>query len=130
MRARLKLGTVAFAAFAALVLACGDPDPQDDADSGFAAPAAVASSAAPSSDGSLGAGTYQVGRDIAAGTWETQAAPDAYGCYWQRSKDATGGFESIIANGNIERGAHGIVQIAATDKFVTLSGSCRWRKTG
>jgi hypothetical protein len=91
--------------------------------------ATVAASPTPSvDDGTRGPGTYEVGTGIAAGKWETTAPADA-GCYWSRNRDASGSFDSIIANGNVEKGTPGIVQIAKTDKYVNFEGTCRWRKT-
>jgi hypothetical protein len=108
--------------------ACGDPDPQEDADTGFARPAPSQSIvASPVDDGTRGDGTFEVGASIVAGKWTTMADGLGYGCYWARRKDASGQVESIIANGFVPKGAPGIVQIAASDKFVEFSGGCRWK---
>ena len=51
---------------------------------------------------SFGDGQWLVGRDIKAGTYHT-AGPEDDGlgtCYWERDKDASGEFGSIIANDN------------------------------
>lgn len=90
----------------------------------------TAPTTAPAADGSLGAGIYEVGVTIQPGKWTTPGAAEGFGCYWQRSKDASGSFDAIIDNGNLEKGAPGILQVAATDKFVTFTGRCRWTKTG
>ncbi|MFE9355443.1 hypothetical protein [Streptomyces olivaceoviridis] len=49
-----------------------------------------------------GEGEYLVGEDIAAGTYKTAGPEGAFGCYWERAKDASGEFGSIIANNNLE----------------------------
>ncbi|WP_405962844.1 hypothetical protein OG713_08460 [Streptomyces sp. NBC_00723] len=49
-----------------------------------------------------GEGEYLVGEDIKAGTYKTAGPEDEFGCYWERAKDASGEFGSIIANNNLE----------------------------
>ncbi|MFD3656413.1 hypothetical protein [Streptomyces sp. NPDC058620] len=49
-----------------------------------------------------GDGEYLVGEDIAAGTYKTAGSDGAFGCYWARLKDASGEFDAIIANNNLE----------------------------
>ncbi|WP_330460759.1 hypothetical protein OIB37_30110 [Streptomyces sp. NBC_00820] len=49
-----------------------------------------------------GEGEYLVGEDIKAGTYKTSGPADEFGCYWERAKDASGEFGSIIANNNLE----------------------------
>lgn len=121
----------ALIAGAAAAIACGDPDPQEDA--GYARPVEpVASSVAASTvdDGSRGDGVHEVGATITAGKWTTTAPGGGYGCYWSRKKDASGEVGSIIANGFVPKGAPGITQIQPSDKFVEFSGGCRWVKAG
>lgn len=48
---------------------------------------------------SVGEGMYLVGKDIPAGTYLLTATSD-YSAYYERCKDASGEFESIITNGN------------------------------
>lgn len=127
-----KMVIAGFVSVLAFTVACGlgDGDPQESV---VPTPPLVQGSTSvspPVDDGSLGAGVYEVGKGIAAGKWETKADINSVGCYWQRSKDASGAFESIIANGTVPSGGPGIVQVVATDKFVTFTGDCRWRKTG
>lgn len=43
-------------------------------------------------------GVYEVGRDIAAGTYMAPGGPDGGGCYWKRLSSLAGGVDSIIAN--------------------------------
>ncbi|MFC5954902.1 hypothetical protein ACFP51_10490 [Streptomyces pratens] len=48
-----------------------------------------------------GEGEYVVGEDIKAGTYKTAGAEDEWGCYWERAKNASGEFDAIIANNNL-----------------------------
>lgn len=64
----------------------------------------------------FGTGTYEVGVDIKAGTY-TCTATERIDGYWQRSKDASGELESIIANDNIDTGAKAIVKVNAKEFF-------------
>lgn len=77
---------------------------------------------------SFGDGTYEVGKDILPGTYAATVPTDSFGCYWEREKDLTGSFESIISNGNGTSGAHMKVTIAATDKGFKSQGCGTWAK--
>jgi hypothetical protein len=71
-------------------------------------------------------GTFLVGSDIEAGTYKTSGpADDAWvdGCYWERNKDDSGDFESIIANEYQE--GPGRVTVGSGEIFKT-SGDCEW----
>lgn len=46
-----------------------------------------------------GDGEYLVGQDMKAGTYKTAGSTDGL-CYWERDKDSSGEFSSIIANGS------------------------------
>lgn len=72
-----------------------------------------------------GAGTYEVGKDIKAGTYVT-TAPDGLGCTWQRLKAFDGEITSVIAADVLAGGARGRVTVKATDKGVELAGDCVW----
>lgn len=61
-------------------------------------------------------GTYEVGVDIKAGTY-TCTATGIVGGYWERAKNASGEFDAIIANDNIEAGATGIITVKAKEFF-------------
>jgi hypothetical protein len=50
-------------------------------------------------------GTYEVNVDIAPGTYKTTVPATSRNCYWQRSKDVSGDFDSIIANANSKPGS-------------------------
>ncbi len=75
-----------------------------------------------------GNGTYLVGDDIQPGTYKT-AGPGSLGlCYWERGKDSSGGFDSIIANDNLT--GQGVVTIKKTDKVFKTQGCQVWTKVG
>ena len=71
-------------------------------------------------------GTYRVGPDIAAGTY--QGVTTATGCYWERLRGFGGTLDDVIANyfGN----APTIVTIAPTDVGFRSSGCGGWTKIG
>jgi hypothetical protein len=74
----------------------------------------------------FGAGTWKVGPEVKAGTYTTTAKGGP--CYWERIKSFDGDFDSIIANGNLDQGAHGRITIKSTDGGITFSGDCVWTK--
>jgi hypothetical protein len=69
------------------------------------------------------AGTYEVGTEIQPGTYKTTGSS---WCYWERDKDASGEFSSIISNGNSN--GPGIVTVKSSDGYVEFSGTCTWTK--
>lgn len=68
-------------------------------------------------------GTYEVGTEIKPGAYKTTGS--SY-CYWERDKDASGEFSSIISNGNSN--GPGIVAVKSSDAYVKFSGTCTWTK--
>ncbi|MFE3110601.1 hypothetical protein [Kitasatospora indigofera] len=92
-----------------------------------AAPAEPAKEPAPApGDSFAGSGTYLVGDDIQPGTYKT-AGPGSLGhCYWERDKDSSGGFDSIIANDNLT--GQGVVTIKSSDKVFKTTGCQAWVK--
>lgn len=101
------------------------------ADAARPAPAATvtktaAAQPAQAADTAPGDGTYLVGSDMAAGTWKTDG-PDGPLCYWERAKDSTGDFSSIIANDNIT--GTGRVTVFKGETFKT-TGCKDWTKVG
>ncbi|WP_371481590.1 hypothetical protein [Kitasatospora sp. NBC_00315] len=83
--------------------------------------------AAAPGDTVAGSGTYLVGDDIQPGTYKT-AGPGSLGmCYWERAKDSSGGFESIIANDNLT--GQGVVTIKSSDKVFKTEGCQAWVKS-
>ncbi|MFE1201520.1 hypothetical protein ACFW5V_07490 [Streptomyces sp. NPDC058762] len=74
-----------------------------------------------------GDGEYLVGEDIKAGTYKTAGPQDEWGCYWERAKDASGEFGSIIANNNLE--GTGRVTLNKGEYFKT--NRCQeWKRVG
>ncbi|MET7904791.1 hypothetical protein ABZS86_26355 [Streptomyces sp. NPDC005355] len=77
-----------------------------------------------------GEGQYLVGEDIQAGTYRTTGADkDSVipNCYWARLKNASGEFDAIIANDNIQ--GQGRVTVNKGEYFKT-SGCQDWQKVG
>ncbi|WP_395360980.1 hypothetical protein ACHGLA_14680 [Streptomyces sp. YH02] len=72
-------------------------------------------------------GMFKVGVDIAPGTYKSTGNKDAE-CYWERSKDASHGTDSILANDNATGTA--IVKVSASDGYFKSSGCGDWAKTG
>lgn len=74
-----------------------------------------------------GEGEYLVGEDIKAGTYKTAGPDGAFGCYWERAKDASGEFGSIIANNNLN--GPGRVTLNNGEYFKT--NRCQeWKRVG
>jgi hypothetical protein len=74
-----------------------------------------------------GEGEYVVGEDIQAGTYKTAGPEDEFGCYWERAKDASGEFDAIIANNNLN--GPGRVTLNSGEYFKT--NRCQeWTKAG
>ncbi|MFW6075694.1 MAG: hypothetical protein ACOC9Y_08870, partial [Chloroflexota bacterium] len=109
----------------------------DPSDAGFHAsdcgswtyePGAITES--PSAD--FGDGTYIVGLDIQAGTWETGSSPE--GCYWARLSGFAGNLSDIIENefiGEEEASASSqTVTIGASDAGFVTDGCGDWTLTG
>jgi hypothetical protein len=72
-------------------------------------------------------GTYLVGIDIQAGTYQGQAGQDfSESCYWARLDSLSGGFESIIANDNAVGQFY--IQVAASD--AALNTRCELTRVG
>ncbi|MFD0328325.1 hypothetical protein ACFQZC_08960 [Streptacidiphilus monticola] len=90
------------------------------ASSGSAAPVAAAFSVA-------GDGEYLVGEDMKPGTYKTKGPADAAipNCYWERDKDSSGSFSSIIANDNLS--GTGRVTVRKGEVFKT-NGCQDWVK--
>ena len=66
-------------------------------------------------------GTYIVGRDIAAGTYQGKAGEGVLdSCYWARLSRLTGDFESLIANDN----AQGQFYVKVLQSDYALTTSC------
>jgi hypothetical protein len=68
-----------------------------------------------------GTGTYEVEKDFAAGVYRSTGNTS---CYWSRAKDASGSFESIIANDF--GGGQRLVYVRGTDKVFKTSDCGDW----
>jgi uncharacterized iron-regulated membrane protein len=95
---------------------------------------ATTTAAAPASAPPVGAatsvrdGTYEVGKDIAAGRYKTAGPPTnatIRNCRWQSAKDDSGELRSIISSGDTQ--GPGSVTVKAGEFFQT-SGGCTWTK--
>lgn len=74
-----------------------------------------------------GDGEYLVGEDMKAGTYKTAGPEGSFGCYWERASNASGEFDAIIANGNLD----GSGRITVNKGEVFKSTRCQdWKKTG
>jgi len=74
-----------------------------------------------------GDGQYEVGKDIPAGRYKT-AGPeeDAFSfCYWERTRDTSGGFGSIIANETVKGQGYATLK---TGEYFKTSGCKPWVK--
>ncbi|MFD4388512.1 hypothetical protein [Streptomyces sp. NPDC058486] len=70
-----------------------------------------------------GDGDFEVGSGVEPGLYRTSGNEDAM-CYWERSKDATGELDSILANDNVTGTAY--VEIKKSDKFFKSTGCETW----
>ncbi|MER6144445.1 hypothetical protein ABT174_31115 [Streptomyces sparsogenes] len=84
-------------------------------------------SGAPKSEASGDGGMYRIGVDLAPGTYKSTGNANDATCYWERSKDALHGIDSIIANENVS--GNGVVTIAAGDGYFKTNGCKNWKKT-
>ncbi|MFI1337196.1 hypothetical protein ACH4U7_45225 [Streptomyces sp. NPDC020845] len=84
-------------------------------------------SGTPKSEVDGNGGMYRIGADIAPGTYKSTGNANDATCYWERSKDALHGIDSIIANENVS--GNGVVTIAAGDGYFKTNGCKNWKKT-
>ncbi|MFI0812877.1 hypothetical protein [Streptomyces echinatus] len=70
-------------------------------------------------------GMFKVGTDIAPGTYKSTGNGDA-SCYWERTKDADHGLNSIIANNNVTGTA--VVTISPSDAYFKTNDCGDWKK--
>lgn len=71
-------------------------------------------------------GMFKVGTDIVPGTYKSTGNADD-SCYWERTKDAEHGLDSIIANNNVTGTA--VVTIRSSDAYFKTAGCGDWKKT-
>lgn len=80
----------------------------------------------PASKAAGDGGMFKVGTDLAPGTYKSTGNADD-SCYWERTKDAEHGLDSIIANDNVTGTA--VVTISSTDAYFKTTGCKDWKKT-
>lgn len=69
-------------------------------------------------------GMYSVPDEIKPGEYETEGSQD--GCGWERLRDSSGSFRSIIANDLFQ--GPGKMTVKETDAFVKFSLGCNWER--
>ena len=69
----------------------------------------------------FGEGTYRVGIDIPEGTYKLTCTNE-FGAYWERCRDASGEFDSIIANDNFSTTAYVTVNNGEYFKITRCTG--------
>lgn len=77
-----------------------------------------------------GDGTFAVGSQVKPGTYRAVVPADSVDCYYERLKDASGSFDSIIDNNTGRAGSQQIVDIQATDRYFHTEGCGTWTKVG
>ena len=78
----------------------------------------------PKAPTTMGEGTFEIGVDAPAGRYKTVGEDN---CYWERTKDDSGSFGSILANNNVNDGARASVTVKRGE-FFTSSGCGTWTK--
>ncbi|MDN3260073.1 hypothetical protein QWJ26_09695 [Streptomyces sp. CSDS2] len=96
-------------------------DEADEADEG--------KTTAPTANGtpatSLGGDVFKVGTDIAPGAYKSTGNTDD-SCYWERTKDAGQGTDSITANNNVTGTT--VVTISPSDAYFKSNACGNWKK--
>ena len=77
----------------------------------------------------FGRGTFQVGPEVAPGTWRSSGPAPDDSCYWERLSGFGGGIDDIIANDNQDVGPV-TVTIAPGDVGFASSRCGTWTKVG
>ncbi|MEU4151501.1 hypothetical protein [Streptomyces sp. NPDC026659] len=72
-------------------------------------------------------GMFKVGTDIAPGTYRSTGNGADANCYWERTRDAVHGVDSIVANDNATGAA--VVTISPSDAYFKTTGCGDWKKT-
>jgi hypothetical protein len=74
----------------------------------------------------FGDGTYRVGVDIPAGTYQADVPSGSPGCRWERRRSPNP--ESVIAHGNTAPGSITTVTVDFTDKVFVAAGCGTWTR--
>jgi hypothetical protein len=80
----------------------------------------------PEPESTMGDGTYEIGVDAKPGRYKTRVPEDS-DCYWERLKDDRGGFNSIIANDNVNPGARASVTVKRGE-FINSKDCGTWTR--
>lgn len=124
-RPSLTLRFAALASLAALALvACGGAQTGAVKGRSAASPLPAAETASPSQSQAVTFkdGTYQVGKDIQAGTYRTRSQASL--CYWKRLSGFGGTLDETISS--VMAAGYAVVTIAPSDKGFTSSGCGTW----
>jgi len=73
----------------------------------------------PEPESTMDEGTYEIGVDAKPGRYKTQVPEDSSGCYWERTKDDSGDFDSIIANGDVNAGGRASIRVKRGEFFMS-----------
>ena len=76
----------------------------------------------PKSKSTMEEGTYEIGVDAKPGRYKTRVPEDSSGCYWEKAKDDSGEFDSLIANGEVNAGGRQSITLKRGQFF--LSDDC------
>jgi len=134
MKTKHGVLTVAALAVAAVAIACSGATSHSStssngglgaSDGSTGKPAKSSAAAAPKAPGSFDEGTFAVGQEVKAGTYQAAVPDDSSGCYLEVAKDDSGKIDSIVHNDNLNAGAHALVVLAAGQFFKT-SGCGTW----
>jgi hypothetical protein len=79
----------------------------------------------------VGEGVWAVGDEIPPGTYVTDAPAGSVldSCYWARLSGFTGELDDIIANGNLDAGTRGRIDVSSSDAGIELTGECVWSRS-
>jgi hypothetical protein len=81
----------------------------------------------PQIDSTMDEGTYEIGVDAKPGRYKTRVPENSPGCYWERLKDDRGGFNSIIANDNVNPGGRVSITVRRGE-FFNSSDCGTWKR--
>ncbi|MGE5830769.1 MAG: hypothetical protein ACM30G_20735 [Micromonosporaceae bacterium] len=71
-------------------------------------------------------GTWLVGRDIVAGTYQASVPASSAGCMWERADSSDGTLASVLESGAGDAGTMAVVTIKVTDTVFRSHECGRW----
>jgi hypothetical protein len=71
----------------------------------------------PDPENTMNEGTYEIGVDANPGRYKTRVPQDSPVCYWEKMKDDSGGFNSLIANGEVNAGGRVSITVKRGEFF-------------